>query len=93
MKYADQLYGPEASPPEAEGSGGSGQEEEGDIEAAVAREVARLKGSGDQPRRFQACNSGAKHVVWIQCREPVVPCQLVHCMLSDLLKSGVRKSR
>lgn len=48
---------------------------------------------GEKERRFQAVNSGAKHVVFIKCREPVEPCQLVHYMLSDMLSTKVHKSR
>lgn len=38
-------------------------------------------------------NSGAKHVVFIRCRDPVDPCRLVHHMLSDMLSTRVHKSR
>ena len=44
----------------------------------------------ERERRFQAVNSGAKHVVFIKCRDPVDPCLLVHHMLSDMLSTQVK---
>ncbi len=97
-QYADKLYGPEVlgalgEEGQQEETEETEKEEEVDIAAAVAREVEGLKGKGGRERRFQACASGAKYVVFIRCREPVEPCQLVHFMLNDLSTSGVKKSR
>ncbi len=70
---------------------GKGPDE--DIESALAREVEGLRGKGERVRRFQACTTGANYVVFVQCREPVEPCELVHFMLSDMATAGVKKSR
>ena len=87
----------------SEGGSDSGEDDDDgvkegrdDIEAAVAKEIEKLKGrgKGGRPRRrFQAVNTGAKHVVFIRCLEEVDPCHLVHHMLSDIVDSGVKKSR
>lgn len=94
LQYGDKLYGPELT--SADGSGSDSDEEKSsaaDIASAVAEEVAKLKGSEEKPRRFQAVHSGAKHVVFIQCSDPVDPYELVHHMLMDVSVNGVRKSR
>ncbi len=70
---------------------GKGPDE--DIESALAREVEGLRGKGERVRRFQACTTGANYVVFVQCREPVEPCELVHFMLSNMATAGVKKSR
>lgn len=77
------------------GDDDGGRGSDGDIEAAVAKEIERLKGKGkgSRPRRFQAVNTGAKHVVFIRCLEEIDPCRLVHHILTDIASSGVKKSR
>ena len=102
-QYADKLYGPEdMGSQEGENESGEDESSEGkgsdDIEAAVAKEIEQLKGSrgvkgGRAERRFQAVNTGAKHVVFIKCQEEVDPSVLVHHILSDIVDSGVKKSR
>ena len=86
-QYADQLYGPELTHNEDSPSDNE------DIAAALAQEAEKLRGSEQNPRRFQAINSGAKHVVFIKCRPPVDPVELVHYTLSDVLKTKQHKSR
>lgn len=78
------MYGPELSP-----SDGSPVEE--DVASSLTQEVNRLRGS--EPRRFQAINSGAKHLIFVQCHLPVDPVQLVYLILSDLMKTKQCKSR
>ena len=90
LQYADQLYGPE-SPLLTEDS--DDKDKDLNVEAAIAREVQGLRGSECKPRRFQAASSGAKHVVFIQCRTPVDPERLVHHILSDVMKTRVCKTR
>ena len=90
LQYADQLYGPE-SPLLTEHS--DDKDKDLNVETAIAREVQCLRGSECKPRRFQATNSGAKHVVFIRCHPPVVPEILVHHMLSDVMKTKVSKTR
>ena len=88
------MYGPEStSADESDHGGEADQTSAADIAAAVADEVAKLKGSEERPRRFQAVHTGTKHVVFIQCNDPVVPCQLVHYILTDVSVTGVKKSR
>ena len=87
-QYADQLYGPELTHNEDSPQG------EEDVATALAQEVEKLRGSSEQsPRRFQAINSGAKHVVFIKCQPPVDPVELVHYILSDVMKTKQHKSR
>lgn len=101
VQYADKLYGPEDLPTSEEGDNSADDDANGgrgsgaDVEAAVAKEIERLKGKGKnaKPRRFQVVDSGTKHVVFIRCLEEVDPPQLVHHMLSDIASSGVKKSR
>lgn len=79
------MYGPESEAKE-ESSGAK------DIAMTLAEEVHGLRGD-QKPRRFQATNSGAKHVVFIHCCPSVDPVKLVHFILSDILKTKVHKSR
>ena len=103
-QYADELYGPEipvsqhsASDDEDSSKKAVSGEEDGeeDVEESIAKEVKALKGKGEkkQERRFQSVLSGAKNVVFIECRAPVDPSQLVHCILSDIKETGVQKTR
>lgn len=80
------MYGPESEAKEE-------PTEAKDIAMTLAEEVHGLRGSEQKPRRFQATNSGAKHVVFIHCCPPVDPVKLVHYILSDVLKTKVHKSR
>ena len=92
FQYADQLYGPESSPSTHASDSPAASDDE-DIAATLAEEVRELRGSEHKPRRFQANISGAKHVVFIQCRPPVDPVKLVHHILSDVMKTQQHKSR
>ena len=96
VQYGDKLYGPEDLPNSEKERHSDSDEDGGDVEAAMAKEIERLKGKekdGKPQRRFQSVDTGAKHVVFIRCLEEVVPCELVHHMLSDIASSGVKKSR
>ena len=90
FQYADQLYGPELTHNKDSPSDDEGE----DIASALAQEVEKLRGGSEQsPRRFQAINSGAKHVIFIKCHSPVDPVELVHYILSDVMKTKQHKSR
>ena len=82
-QYADTLYGTDFDPKEVE--------KDTDLEGEIASEVKRLKRGTEQ--RFQVVNSGVKNVIFIECRNPVDPCKLVHAILSDAQKSGVCRAR
>lgn len=84
VQYADQMYGPEII---------SNEGDEDDVAFSLAQEVDRLRGNELKPRRFQAIDSGTKHVVFVQCQPPVDPVGLVHHILSDVLKTKSNKSR
>ena len=88
-EYADQLYGPESA--HIEDSPGDNEGE--DVATTLEQEVHRLRGSEQQPRRFQASSSGAKGTVFIQCRPPVEPVELVHHTLTDVMTKRQHKSR
>lgn len=84
------MYGPEFDDKKSESST---EKEEAELEEEFASEVKKLKGEEGSERRFQAANSGAKNVIFIGCRAPVEPCDLVHAVLVDVKKSGVSKAR
>ena len=100
MQYADELYGPEFPISELSSSDDEDSTEktvsgEEDIEESIAEEVKALKGQRKkkQERRFQSVLSGAKNVVFVECRAPVDPVQLVHRILSDVKVTGLQKTR
>ena len=66
-----------------------------DIEDTIAREMEGLKNlkRGSQERRFQATHTDVKNVVFIQCRDPVDPCQLLHHLFREIVEEGKQKSR
>ena len=57
------------------------------------REVNELRGGEVRPKRFQAIETGAKHLVFVQCHPPVDPVELVYHTLSDIMKTKQHKSR
>ena len=62
-----------------------------DLEGEFASEVKRLKRGNE--RRFLVANSGARNVIFIECRNPIDPCKLVHAILSETKTSGVCGAR
>lgn len=99
LQYADDLYGPEFSDYETASSDDNNSSKKAnsdeDVEKAIAMEVKALKGRGKETRerRFQSVLSGARNVVFIECRAPVDPAQLVHRILSDVRERGEQKTR
>ncbi|XP_061882573.1 THUMP domain-containing protein 1 [Entelurus aequoreus] len=86
-EYADKLYGPEKFP------GGEGSCPDEDVDDALKREVAQLRGPpGYQERRFQALESGANNVIFIRTRN-LESDKLVHHILSDLHATKKKKTR
>lgn len=86
-EYADQLYGPEHD-------GGAVDKEDEDIASSLAREMEEMRNaSGEVIRRFQAVNTGTKHLVFVRCQPPVDPVVLVHHMLSSLVELKEHKAR
>ncbi|XP_072514055.1 THUMP domain-containing protein 1 [Salminus brasiliensis] len=93
-EYGERLYGPEqlggadgCNSDEAEG------EDEDDVEAALKREVTQIQTSNrKRQRRFQAADSGANNVVFIQTHH-VDPEKLVHSILQDIYQTKKKKSR
>ena len=55
--------------------------------------MSEIRGDEHRPRRFQAVNTGTKHLVFIECNPPVEPVALVHSMFSDILTSKKQKAR
>eukprot|EP00117_Sycon_ciliatum_P032095 scpid5279/ scgid24964/ THUMP domain-containing protein 1 len=93
-EYGNRLYGPEkAGPASINDEEGSEPEEDGDIQAALAKEVAALKQTAPGQRRFQSIRSGAKNVIFIRCSKEVDVCQLVHDMLEDMSATKKAKAR
>ncbi|XP_066293344.1 THUMP domain-containing protein 1-like [Branchiostoma lanceolatum] len=87
-EYADEMYGPEIA-----ASDSGSESEDGDVEAALAKEVAQMKDkAGKEKRRFQAMDSGANNVVFIQSQLES-PDELVHHILDDINTSKKFKTR
>ena len=63
-----------------------------DVDAAISQELESLKKKPSR-RRFQALDSGAKNVVFIQCEDVVCPNELVHFMLTDIAATRVPCTR
>lgn len=90
-EYADQLYGPEHGRQEDDPGNESDSE---DIEEALAKEVKELQET-KQEKRFQSVLSGAVNVIFIKTNLPDSedPTDLVHTILTDMLKTGCKKTR
>ncbi|KAJ3299783.1 hypothetical protein HK104_007061 [Borealophlyctis nickersoniae] len=91
-EYADRLYGPETSDAmdvdddEAEG---------GSIEDAFAREMSDLKvvKEDTKNKRFLWLRIEAECLLFYKVNPPVDPTVLVNAIMSDLLATGVKKTR
>ncbi|KAJ7384097.1 THUMP domain-containing protein 1 [Desmophyllum pertusum] len=90
-EYADQLYGPEHSLQGDDTTNGSDSE---DIEEALAKEVKELQGTKHE-KRLQSVLSGAVNVIFIKTNLPDSkdPTDLVHTILTDMLKTACKKTR
>lgn len=93
-EYADKLYGPEKlQVNKASSSSDEEENEEEDVDVALKKEVAQLQSAaGKRERRFQALESGANNVIFIQTQN-LEPDKLVHHILSDLHTTKKKKSR
>ena len=92
FQYADQLYGPEHN---RQGDKDvSDSDNDDDIEEALAKEVKELQELCHE-KRFQAMLSGANNVIFIKTNLPDCkdPTDLVHTILTDMLKTGCKKTR
>lgn len=65
-----------------------------DIEEALAKEVKELQGTKHE-KRFQSVLSGAVNVIFIKTNLPDSkdPTDLVHTILTDMLKTACKKTR
>ncbi|XP_066496714.1 THUMP domain-containing protein 1 [Tiliqua scincoides] len=91
-EYAEALYGPEQFA-DAERGRPSGDEDEDDAEAALRREVGRIRACTERRRRrFQSVESGANNVVFIRTLG-VEPEELVHHILEDMHATKKKKTR
>ncbi|KAK3809125.1 MAG: hypothetical protein J3Q66DRAFT_353015 [Benniella sp.] len=84
-EYADKLYGPilDDNP--------TGAENEESIEDAIAREVAQAK-KAKGGRQFLTLTTGTDCVIFIRAME-IEPSELCHYALSDLQRSGNKRTR
>ena len=91
VQYADKLYGPEHSLQEDNSVNDSDSE---DIEEALAKEVEQLQQTKKE-KRFQTVLTGAVNVIFIKTNLPDSkdPTDLVHTILTDMLKTGCKKTR
>lgn len=94
LQYADQLYGPEHSRQGDDNAASYSDDDGDDIEDALAKEVKELQ-EPQQEKRFQAVHSGANNVIFIKTNLPDFkdPTELVHTVLTDMLKTGCKKTR
>ncbi|KIJ13425.1 hypothetical protein PAXINDRAFT_136074 [Paxillus involutus ATCC 200175] len=77
---------------QTEGHCASEDEDVGDLEAQVAREVAAIK----RPRvekRFVTCQTNTPCVVFISCRPPVDPVKLIVTHAENVRKTGVTRTK
>ncbi|OAD66669.1 hypothetical protein PHYBLDRAFT_160554 [Phycomyces blakesleeanus NRRL 1555(-)] len=87
-QYAETLY-PEAEDDEEE------VDEDEDIEATIAREVAALKkqSSAGGKKKFSNIATGTTCLAFIKTAPPVDPCAFVHQILTDMNTTQVKKTR
>ncbi|KAI9016495.1 hypothetical protein CLU79DRAFT_762876 [Phycomyces nitens] len=85
-QYAETLYPPED--PESD-------QDDQDIEATIARELAALKkqSSSGGKKRFANIATGTICLAFIKTADPVDPCAFVHHILTDMNKTQVKKTR
>ncbi|KAG0242619.1 hypothetical protein B0O80DRAFT_433454 [Mortierella sp. GBAus27b] len=83
-EYADKLYGPISNDDPTE------TQDDESIEDAIAREVAQAK--KPKGRKFLTLTTGTECVIFIRAME-IEPSVLCHYVLSDLQKSGSKRTR
>ncbi|OBZ72354.1 Uncharacterized protein C25H2.10c [Grifola frondosa] len=82
----------ESSRTAAEEDDGEDSDEDGDIEKQIAKEVASMK----RPRkeqRFANCQTNTPCVVFISCKPPVDPAQLIVKHVHNVMDTGVTQTR
>ncbi|KAF9139601.1 THUMP domain-containing protein 1 [Linnemannia schmuckeri] len=84
-EYAQKLYGDDFNDEPAE------QDEDESIEDAIAREVAQAKKTKGG-KKFLPLSTGTDCVIFIRAME-IEPSKLCHFVLSDLQKSGSKRTR
>ncbi|CEI97352.1 hypothetical protein RMCBS344292_11487 [Rhizopus microsporus] len=82
-EYADKLYPKEEKE----------EKEEDDIEASIAKEVAEIKDSSSDKKRFANITTGTDCLVFIRATDPVEPVNLIHTMLTDMHEKQLKKTR
>ncbi|KAI5842508.1 hypothetical protein DFP73DRAFT_479854, partial [Morchella snyderi] len=84
-KCAKELYGLD---PPTEGAENVEEEEDEDIEAAIQREISGLKEKGDKSKKlFLNVKLDLDCVVFFRTKEPCVPTEIVHALLSGKVQS------
>ncbi|KAI9335864.1 thump domain-containing protein [Pilaira anomala] len=86
QRYGDELY------PVAEEEEEDNIDEEEDLEASIAKEVAALKKPKGR-KRFANITTGTDCVVFIRTLPPIEPVKLVHHMLTDLNTTQKKTTR
>ncbi|EMD31359.1 hypothetical protein CERSUDRAFT_109526 [Gelatoporia subvermispora B] len=88
---ASELW-PDEDISETKGDASDNDDDNGDLEAQIAREVASMK----RPRkeqRFANCQTDTPCVVFISCKRPVDPLQLVQQHIQNVSETGVTNTR
>ncbi|KAI5118142.1 hypothetical protein M0805_001741 [Coniferiporia weirii] len=77
---------------DANGSSDTENDEDEDLEKAVAREVQRMKRPRNQ-KRFANCPTDTPCMVFISCKPPVDPVALVELHMRNVEKTGITHTR
>ncbi|KZO90706.1 hypothetical protein CALVIDRAFT_388311 [Calocera viscosa TUFC12733] len=68
------------------------EEEEGDVEGEIMRELQTLKRPRKE-KRFSSVHTETACFLFISCRPPVLPVPLAHAYLSEVLSTGRARTR
>jgi len=81
-----------AAEPVTEGQGGAEEDEDEDVEKAIAKEVASMK-RPRQERRFANCQTDTACLVFISCRPPVDPVRMIEAHFKNIERTGLPRTR
>jgi len=83
---------PVSQPPSEDPSDFSNEAEEGDIESQIASEVSAMKRPRTEPF-FVNCQTNAPCVLFISCKPPVNPVELIMKHMKNVGDSGITRTR
>ncbi|KAI8062624.1 hypothetical protein BC940DRAFT_308334 [Gongronella butleri] len=92
IHYADQLY-PHIKPQQAEPADEKDEKDDDDLEASIAKELAEIKETKHEDKRFVNISTGTDCLLFIKTHPDIVPTDFVHAILSDIEKTKVQRTR